>query len=113
MKYRVVELSIRKYLGPYTNKTMWQHVKYAIGIKKDNEIYDYKTLEKYNIIERNEEKISNICTNDLEIGRIYAIVDSSIIFSKDKCYGEKAIEKGINESPLYTYDYKKMKRKIK
>ena len=39
MKYQVVELSVRRYLGVYTNKTSWEHVRHAIGIVKDNEVY--------------------------------------------------------------------------
>ena len=113
MKYQVVELSIRKYLGVYTNKTSWEHVGYAVGIKKGNEVYDYKTLEKYDFIDRNKEDKINIRPSELEEGKIYAIRSVPITFSLDKEYNENAIDKGINKSNLYSDEYKKMKRKIK
>lgn len=113
MKYQVVELSIRKYLGVYTNKTEWEHIRYAIGIKKDNEVYDYKTLEKYNFIDRNNEGILNVSISELVKGKIYALGGKSLTFDSDKEYSERFIEKGIEQSFLYSDKYKKIKRKIK
>ena len=113
MKYQVVELSIREYSGTYIDKTSWIHVRYAIGIKKGNEVYDFKTLEKYDFIERNDQGILNVHTSELVEGKTYAISSVPITFSPDKEYNDKKIEKGINESNLYSDEYKKMKRKIK
>lgn len=113
MEYQVVELSIRKYLGTYADKTEWEHIRYAIGIKKDNEVYDYKTLEKYNFIDRNNENKLNIHISELEKEQIYAICNVPTTFCLDKKYSEETIDKGINQSNLYSNEYKKIKRKIK
>lgn len=111
MKYQVVELSIRKYLGVYINKTEWEHIGYAVGIRKDNEVYDYKTLEKYDFIDRNDQGILNVRASELVEGKIYALCSTPIKFSPDKEYSEKSIDKGINESNLYSNEYKKIKTK--
>lgn len=112
MKYKgIVELSIRKYLGTYIDKTMWQHVGYALGIKKNDEVYDYKTLQKYNFIDRNTQGVLNVYEDDLIEGQIYAIGGTGMLFDPNKKYSKRLIDKGINESNLYSDEYKKMKIK--
>lgn len=120
MKYHgLVELSVREFQGKWNGQTTWNHIKHAVGIQINGEIYDFKTLEKYHFISRNETGQINAHIKDMIIGNKYAIESTQQHFEKDKEYSEKDINDYIGNSPFYMEEYvaaevecKKMIKKI-
>lgn len=113
MKYQgVVELSVREYLGIEDGLTAWRHQKYAIGIKINGEVYDYKTLEKYDFIDRTEKGVIDLDDKKLEKGFIYAI-NTQRYFEENKRYSDSNIKRYIEDTPYYSEEYKEIKPKVK
>lgn len=114
MKYKgVVELSVRKYLGAVKDEFNWEHIKYAIGINIDGRIYDYKTLEEYKFLSRNDKGVINAQPKDLIVGEIYAIDTQCKEISFDKSYREYVINNYVRSKRYFLEDYKDLKPKVK
>ena len=113
MNYELVELSVRQYLGEYLGKTSWTHLRYAVGVKVGEKVYDFKTAQEYKYIDRNKEGVLNVLPKDLVEQEIYAVNWSGMIFDANQEYSEEFIEEKINSCDLFTKEYQKIKRKTK
>ncbi len=114
MKYKgIVELDVRKYLGAFEEEYNWQHLKYAVGINIEGRVYDYKTLEEYKILTRNDNGVIAARDKDLIVGEIYAIDTKTQNFDIEQKYREYVINNYINSKEYFSDEYKELKPKVK
>ena len=108
MKYQgLVELSVRKYLGIIDGVATWEHVKFAIGIKLGDQVYDYKTLEKYNFISRKENGAIDAYSKDVVAGQIYAI--DAVNKKLDEINSSWQLNRYIKKANYFSSEYKNCK----
>lgn len=111
MKYQgIVELSVREYLGVMDGGDAWKHLRYAVGIKTDDGVFDYKTGEEYCYISRTKNGILDITRDQIEVGKVYAVQTSLGILNANKKYSKSQLDRYIDNSELFTDEYKVQNR---
>lgn len=109
-KFELVELSIRIYRGLQNGCDTWEMVTSAVGVKIEDDVYDYKTGEKYNYVERDENGAMKLHREEAIVGEVYAVYRAHLDINVKGIWVGRKVDKYIENSPLFEEEYKELKR---